>query len=91
MPMLNFDAFTATTLPEHPSLKKHPMSVGACDLDWREETDAGRLVLMQRYFTQMVHRDFLEESVVRAALDNIDEFKGYPFSSDPPQQDDEEV
>lgn len=78
-----------TTIPEPPAFREHPMSVGACDHDWRETDDAGRLALMQRYFSQMIHRDGLDEQTVRAALSQVDEFKNYPFSNEKlPDEDD---
>lgn len=78
-----------TTIPEHPSLKRHPMSVGACDLNWRETDDEGRRELMQKYFTQMIHRDHLDETAVRSAIAEIDEFKKINFSAEKPAIEDE--
>lgn len=63
------------------------MSVGACDLSWRDTDDVGRQELMQRYFTQMLHRDFIDEAEVYRALSNIDEFDSRKFSSDVPKGD----
>lgn len=68
-----------TKIPEHPSLKEHPLSVGACDLSWREASIAGRIELMQKYISHMIDRDNLNRATVRAALDQVDEFRGYPF------------
>lgn len=80
-----------TTIPEPPELKRYPLSVGACDLDWRETDDLGRRNLMQKYFTQMIHEDGIDESVARAAIAMIDDFSGVYFSADPmpPEVDDE--
>jgi len=78
-----------TTIPEPSELKAHPMSAGACDLSWREADDNGRRALMQRYFTQMVHRDGLKEEAVRAALSVIEDFRGYSFSAAEPDPEDQ--
>ena len=78
-----------TTIPEAPELKTHPMSVGACDLIWRETDDSGRRELMQWYFTDLIHRDFLKEKVVRKALSAIEDFARYPFSAAKPDPNDD--
>ncbi len=77
-------ALEVTTIPEPPALRNHPMSAGACDHDWHETDDAGRLRLMQRYFTYMIHRDGIPEEAARAALSRIDDFRGHLFSSEKP-------
>ncbi|MGO4386743.1 hypothetical protein AB4Y85_04345 [Microvirga sp. 2YAF29] len=75
------------TIPEPPRLKAFPMSAGACDHDWREAANQGRIALIQPYFSQMIHRDGIQEAVARAALSRIDEFRDYPFSTDEPEDD----
>ncbi|MBB3993297.1 hypothetical protein GGR95_000925 [Sulfitobacter undariae] len=77
-----------TTIPEADELKAHPMSVGACDLSWRETDDSGRQDLMQRYFTQMLHRDNINEDKIYQAISSIDEFDGEHFSTDVPAGED---
>ncbi len=85
----NKGQIAVTTIPEPNELKAHPMSVGACDHDWRETDDAGRRELMQRYFTSMIHRDNMDEDSVRNALSEIEDFQGHYFSSDEPTDDEE--
>ena len=72
------------TIPEPRSMKSHPFSVGACDLNWRDTDEQGRRELMQRYFTQMIHRDHIDEQTARKAVDAIDDFRGYHFSAERP-------
>lgn len=79
---------SVTTIPEADEMKAHPMSAGACDLSWREADDFGRQELMQRYFTQMLHRDNLNEDEVYRAISNIDEFEGKRFSTEVPVGED---
>jgi hypothetical protein len=73
-----------TTIPEAPALNAHPMSTGACDHNWSETDDAGRHELLQRYFTQMIHRDRLDEAVVRRALSVIDDVNPNRLSAERP-------
>jgi len=80
----------ATTIPERPELRAHPMSVGACDLDWRETDDAGRRALLQKYFTQMIHRDNIDEATAREALSGIEDFNPALLSAEAPDPDDDE-
>lgn len=87
--MPNQGGIAVTTIPEPSELKAHPMSVGACDHNWRETNDSGRRELMQRYFTSMIHRDNMDEDKVRKALSEIEDFRGYYFSSDEPTDDEE--
>lgn len=68
-----------TRIPEAPALRAHPMSCGACDLDWREFDDAGRLAFARKLFAQMVLRDNIAENVVRTAFEQVDEFVGERF------------
>lgn len=79
---------SVTKIPEANKMKAHPISVGACDLSWRETDESGREELMQRYFTQMIHRDNINEQDVYRAISNIDEFDGKRFSTDAPVGDD---
>jgi hypothetical protein len=78
-----------TTIPSVPSLKKHPMSAGACDHNWREADAARRRELLQRYFTQIVHRDGVNEQVARQALSVIDDINPAYLSADKPDPDDD--
>lgn len=78
-----------TTIPEAPPLKAHPMSVGACDLSWREADDAGRRKLLQRYFTQIVHRDGLDQNRAREALSVIEDINPVHLSAEKPDPDDD--
>lgn len=57
------------------------MSVGACDHNWRDTDDAGRLDLMKKYYSHIVHRDGLNAEEVASALSEIDEFEGFPFET----------
>ena len=57
-------------------------SVGACDTNWKDTDDAGRLVLMQQYVNVMLHEDNLELHDVKAAVSQIDEFADFPFSTE---------
>lgn len=68
-----------TNIPENPKLKQHPISVGACDLGWREADAAGRIELMEGYIRQMIDQDHVDPASVRAALADVDEFRNYPF------------
>lgn len=79
---------SVTTIPEPTWMKAHPMSVGACDVNWLEADESGRHHLMQRYFTQMLHRDKLNENEIYRAISTIDEFKGQKFSTEVPEGDD---
>jgi hypothetical protein len=83
-------SMAVTTIPEARGLKAHPMSVGACDLSWREADDAGRRKLLQRYFTQIVHRDGLDEKTVRKALSVIEDINPDHLSADKPGPDDKD-
>jgi hypothetical protein len=78
----------ATTIPEDSSLKAHPMSAGACDLSWKETDDDGRRRLLQRYFTQMVHRDGIAVDVVRTALSKIVDINPLHLSDAKPDAND---
>jgi hypothetical protein len=78
-----------TSIPEAPALKAHPMSAGACDANWREADDAGRRQLLQRYFTQIVHRDGVGEKQARQALSVIEDINPEHLSADRPEPDDE--
>jgi hypothetical protein len=79
-----------TTIPEKQELKAHPMSVGACDHNWRETDDAGRRQLLQKYFTQMIHEDKLDETRVREALSVIQDINPDHLSAAKPDPDDED-
>jgi len=76
-----------TTIPEPPALRAHPISVGACDHDWKDTDDAGRLQLAQEYFSHMIHRDGIDEATARAAFAQIEEFKNHHFSAEPPEDE----
>lgn len=76
-----------TKIPESAEIREYPMSVGACDLSWQEADDEGRIIMMQRYFTEMIHRDFLDEDEVYSALSEIDEFRGMRFSNEKSKDD----
>jgi hypothetical protein len=78
-----------TTIPQAEGLRAHPMSVGACDHNWRETDYAGRRQLLQRYFTQIVHRDKLDERRVREALSVIEDINPNHLSADKPDPDDD--
>jgi hypothetical protein len=78
-----------TTIPEASALKAHPMSAGACDHGWKELDDGGRRDLLQRYFTQIIYRDFLEEAVVRKALSVIDDINPSRLSAERPDPRDD--
>jgi hypothetical protein len=78
-----------TTIPEAPALKAHPMSAGACDLNWRKGDGAERRKLLQQYFTQIVHRDKLDEETVRQALSVIADTNVNQLSAEAPDPDDE--
>jgi hypothetical protein len=78
-----------TPIPEAPPLKAHPMSVGACDLSWREADDAGRRELLQRYFTQIVHSDGIDQNRAREALSGIEDINPAHLSADKPDPDDD--
>jgi len=66
------------------------MSAGACDHDWREFDDAGRLAFARKLYAQMVLRDNVPENAVRAAFDQVDEFVGQQFVADAKLIDDED-
>src|SRR5882757_146321 len=78
-----------TSIPEAPPLKDHPMSVGACDHNWREADEAGRRKLLQRYFTQIVHRDGVDQNKVREALSAIEDVNPAHLSDEKPDPDDD--
>src|SRR5258707_12642841 len=78
-----------TTIPEAQELKAHPMPGGACDLSWREADDAGRRELLQRYFTQIVHRDGIDQNRAREALSVIEDINPAHLSADKPDPDDD--
>jgi hypothetical protein len=78
-----------TSIPEAPPLKAHPMSVGACDLSWQEADDAGRRKLLQRYFTQIVHEDGIDQNRAREALSVIEDINPAHLSADKPYRDDD--
>ena len=78
-----------TKIPAAPSLADHFMSVGACDLSWREADDAGRRKRLQTYFTQIVHRDGIDENLAREALSVIEDINPVHLSSDKPDTDDD--
>jgi hypothetical protein len=78
-----------TSIPEAPPLKVHPMSAGACDHDWQETDDAGRRKLLQRYFTQIIHADGIDENRAREALSVIEDINPAHLSVDKPDLDDE--
>ena len=77
-----------TEIPEDPLMRMHPMSVGACDHNWVATDEAGRAQLMQRYFSQMLHRDNIPEDTIIDALSNIIEFEDVRFSTARPDGDD---
>lgn len=77
-----------TKIPQSPHLKAHPMSAGACDRSWREATEARRRDLLQRYFTQIIHRDRLDEAVVRQALGVIEDVDSRGLSAKAPRDGD---
>lgn len=77
-----------TSIPEAPPLKAHPMSVGACDR-WQEADDAGRRKLLQRYFTQIVHEDGIDQNRAREALSVIEDINPAHLSADKPYRDDD--
>lgn len=72
-----------TEIPEPEWLKEFPNSVGACDHNWKETDNAGRIELMQEHYASMIHDDGIEPDVLDAALKEIDEFKYHQFSTDP--------
>ena len=78
-----------TTIPEATALKAHPMSVGACDLSWNETDDPGRRKLLQKYFTEIIHRDGLHEKTVREALSAVEDINPDHLSADKPAPNDE--
>ena len=78
-----------TPIPESPPLKVHPMSVGACDISWREADDAARRKLLQRYFTQIVHRDGIDQNRAREALSVIEGINPAHLSADKADPDDD--
>jgi hypothetical protein len=80
----------ATTIPEDQELKNHPMSAGACDAAWRETDDLGRRQLLQRYVTQMLHRDHVDEASIMEALGKIEDVNPNIISTAPPDPDDED-
>jgi hypothetical protein len=47
-------------------------SAGACDLNWSIIDNAGRLKLMQRYVTMMLHEDNIQLDAVIAAIIQIE-------------------
>jgi hypothetical protein len=79
-----------TTIPEHPRLKEHPMSTGACDHNWRETDDAGRRELLQRYFTKIIHDDGIGEDAARQVLSVIEDINPAHLSADKPEPEDDD-
>jgi len=69
-----------TPFPEQ-SAQTHPMSVGACSAEWINADEQGRLRLMQRYVTVMLHQDHLAVEAVREQISRIDEYRNFPFST----------
>lgn len=80
----------ATTIPESAHNRKHPMSYGACNLDWEEMDDAERLERAQRLVSQLIHDDNIPEPEVRKAFAKVDEFAAFPFHNNPPDHEDDE-
>jgi hypothetical protein len=78
-----------TAIPEAPALMTHPMSVGACDLNWREADDVGRRELLQRYFTQIIHRDNIDTDRAREALSAIEDINSIHLSEHKPDPNDD--
>ena len=78
-----------TTVSEAHELKFHLMSVGACEPKWGDEDDAGRRKLMQRYITQMIHRDGLDPETVLQAVQQVEDFRDLTFSTEAPDPDDD--
>lgn len=79
-----------TTIPEARALKAHPMSAGACDVDWKESDDDGRRQLLQRYFTQMVHRDGISADTARRAFSQIVDVNPQHLSDAAPDPNDDD-
>lgn len=73
-----------TTIPEPEHFKKHPMSIGACDHDWNETDDTGRIQLMQSHYYSIIHRSGIEPNILDVALSVVDEFRGHIFSREEP-------
>ena len=66
---------------EHPDARgryyndrSYERSSGACDMRWRQMSDAERVTSLFRLFHQMTVRDRLDPEVVNRALWEIDEF-----------------
>src|SRR5262249_33858276 len=74
----------ATTIPESAANKQHPMSWGACNADWVDTDDAGRLRMAQRLVSELIHQDNIPEAEVRKAFAQVDEFATFPFHTLPP-------
>jgi hypothetical protein len=72
-----------TRYPEQ-GAQTHPMSVGACEFRWCDTDENGRRKMMQYYVTTMLHEDYLPLNVVREAVIQIDEYVGFPFSTEKP-------
>ncbi len=85
----NAGKIVATEIPEAVELRAHPMSTGACDLSWREADDPTRRKLLQRYFTQWVHRDGVTAAVARQALEQIEDVNPNSLSDDAPDPNDD--
>jgi len=66
------------TLPQDSDAKQHPKSAGACDLDWKNASDAERVRMMQNLINDMKD-DLVDMPSIRAALNQVDEFRRYPF------------
>jgi hypothetical protein len=68
-----------TTFSERDRIWQHPESFGACNLDWKETDDAGRLQMAQRLITVLIHENSISDTEVRNALAQVDEFARFPF------------
>jgi hypothetical protein len=77
-----------TIVPELKGFEAHPISVGACDLNWRRATDSRRRELMQRYLTRMIYRDGLRPEDVLAAISVVEDFRAVTFSTAKPDPED---
>ena len=58
-----------------------PCSYGACNFGWDEIGLDRRLILLQRLFTELIYKDFLDVNEVEAAFSKIEDIKYYKFST----------
>ncbi len=79
----NAGRVVVTTIPEADALREYPMSVGACDHNWTETDGAGRMKLLQEYFSQMIEHG-IPEADIRVALNAIDDLNIAKLSADVP-------